>query len=198
MPARVVLGQSEPTPEASRAVRKIYGEHRSGPEGLRAEDEGQVLQAATDLASARFIAFGTWKWTVADEDRRQAVYRYFTRVRPRTSACPASRRPRRPRPPRRRPRGAHSAEIQYAMGNLDLDNRYTWEADDRKVSETMQGYFVNFIKTGNPNGPALPSWPTYDTATNYRRMRIDVLSAAEPETDRARYQALDAVSVRQP
>ncbi len=37
------------------------------------------------------------------------------------------------------PRGApHSAEIQYAMGNLDLDTRYTWEPDDRKVSETMQ------------------------------------------------------------
>ena len=92
------------------------------------------------------------------------------------------------------PRGAvHSAEIQYAMGNLDLDDRYAWEPDDRKVSETMQGYFVNFIKTGDPNGPGLPAWPAYDARTDYMRMRIDVVSRAEPEPDRARYEVLDAI-----
>ena len=97
------------------------------------------------------------------------------------------------------PRGAaHSAEIQYAMGNLDLDNRYAWEPEDRKVSETMQGYFVNFVKTGDPNGPGLPNWPPYDAQTNYMRMRIDVESKAEPETDRARYLVLDAIFARQP
>ena len=96
------------------------------------------------------------------------------------------------------PRGAaHSAEIQYAMGNLDLDNRYAWEPDDRKVSETMQGYFVNFIKTGNPNGPGLPAWPAYEAKTNYMRMRIDAVSKAEPETDRARYLVLDAIFAKQ-
>jgi para-nitrobenzyl esterase len=97
-----------------------------------------------------------------------------------------------------KPRGAaHSAEIQYAMGNLDLDHRYTWEAEDRKVSETMQGFFVNFIKTGNPNGAGLPSWPAYDPATRMR-MRIDVVSQAEPETDRARYEVLDSIAARRP
>ena len=38
------------------------------------------------------------------------------------------------------------------MGNLDLDKRYTWEPADYAVSKVMQAYFVNFIKTGNPNG----------------------------------------------
>src|ERR1039458_4340869 len=52
------------------------------------------------------------------------------------------------------PRGApHSAEIQYAMGNLDLDKRYAWEPADYEVSRTMQAYFVNFIKTGSPKFP---------------------------------------------
>jgi len=60
----------------------------------------------------------------------------------------------------------------------------------------MQGFFVNFVKTGNPNGPGLPNWPAYDAKTNYMRMRIDVVSQAESETDRARYQVLDAISVR--
>ncbi|MBE0658926.1 MAG: carboxylesterase family protein, partial [Bryobacteraceae bacterium] len=90
------------------------------------------------------------------------------------------------------PRGAaHSAEIQYAMGNLPIDPRYAWTPDDHKVSEILQSYFVNFIKTGNPNGRGLPNWPTY-SSPGYRRMRIDVTTVSEPEPERARYLTLDA------
>jgi para-nitrobenzyl esterase len=45
-----------------------------------------------------------------------------------------------------------SAEIEYAMGNLDSNNVYAWTADDHKVSKAMQEYFANFVKTGDPNG----------------------------------------------
>jgi para-nitrobenzyl esterase len=78
------------------------------------------------------------------------------------------------------------------MGNLELDRRYAWEPADYEVSRIMQGYFVNFIKTGNPNGAGLPHWPAYRPETNYQRMRIDVESRAEPEAHRDRYVALDA------
>ena len=205
MPARVVLGASEPTAESfAEAVRKLYGE--SAEQVLKVyapKTTEEVLQAATDLASARFIALGTWKWTELQmKTGGKPVYRYlYTRIRPKYLGMPGQPAPAAPEgagataPPK--PRGAaHSAEIQYAMGNLDLDTRYTWEADDRKVSESMQGFFVNFVKTGNPNGPGLPNWPAYDAKTNYMRMRIDVVSQAESETDRARYQVLDAISVR--
>jgi para-nitrobenzyl esterase len=205
MPARVVLGPSEPTAEGfAEAVRKLYGEKADAVLKVYApKTPDEVLQAATDLASARFIALGTWKWTELQlKTGGKPVYRYFyTRVRPKYLGMPGQPSPAVPEsaagmtPPK--PRGAaHSAEIQYAMGNLDLDNRYTWEPDDRKVSDTMQGYFVNFVKTGNPNGPGLPTWPTYDAKTGYLRMRLDVVSAAEPETDRARYEVLDTISAR--
>jgi para-nitrobenzyl esterase len=60
----------------------------------------------------------------------------------------------------------------------------------------MQAYFVNFIKTGNPNGPDLPEWPAYRGESNYQRMRIDAKSHAEPEEHRSRYLALDAATAR--
>ena len=203
MPARAALGQSEPTVEGfAAAVRRLYGE--SADQVLKVyapKTTEEVLQAATDLASARFISFGTWKWTELHmKTGGRPVYRYFyTRIRPKYLGMPGQPPPAPPpgMPAPAPPRGAaHSAEIQYAMGNLDLDPRYAWEPDDRKVSETLQGYLVNFIKTGDPNGPGLPKWPTYDAATNHMRMRIDVVSAVEPETDRARYAVLDALSAR--
>ena len=78
------------------------------------------------------------------------------------------------------------------MGNLELDKRYAWEPPDHEVSKTMLAFFVNFIKTGNPNGSGLPEWPAYRTDNNYQRMRIDLQSHAEPEAHRDRYLALDA------
>ena len=110
-------------------------------------------------ASSRY---GTWKWTELHmKTGGKPVYRYLyaTRASRRTSGCRASRRRRRRAWTGRgvtaaAPRGAaHSAEIQYAMGNLDLDKRYAWEPADYEVSKTMQAYFVNFIKTGNPERP---------------------------------------------
>lgn len=197
-PARSLLGAAEPTPENfAAAVEKLYGsDARKVLEVYNGSTAGEITHAAMDLASDRFISYGTWKWTELQmRTGGKPVYRYlYTRIRPKYLGIPGQ-----PPPPARSdnqsaPLGAaHSAEIQYAMGNLDLDKRYTWEPDDYKVSEIMQSYFVNFIRRGNPNGAGLPQWPAYEPKTNYMRLRIDVVAKAEPDTDRARYHVLDDV-----
>ena len=215
-----MLGQNEPTVEGFKAaIQRLYGDHADQVLKVYAPSTPEeVMQAATDLATARFIAHGTWKWTeLQAANSGKPVYRYFyTKVRPATipgrgpapAASAGGRGPDaggrgagsgrgRGAPPA--PRGAgHSVEIQYAMGNLDLDDRYAWDADDRKVSQTMQSYFANFVKTGNPNGPGLPEWPTYNAQTGYLRERIGVETKSEPEPDRERYQVLDAMLANRP
>jgi len=183
-----VLGRgNQPTPENyARAVRDIFKDRAD--EALQlypGKTDAEVQQSATDLASDRFIGAATWKWiTLHGRGGKPPVYRYFyTRPRPamrpeKGTAGPATG-------------AAHSAEIEYALGNLGTNDVYAWTSDDQKVSETFQGYVVNFVKTGNPNGPGLPNWPATNASPDQQVLRIDVDTKAAPDTYRERYLFLD-------
>jgi para-nitrobenzyl esterase len=97
-----------------------------------------------------------------------------------------------PAPPAR---GAvHSAEIEYAMGNLEGNKVYQWTPEDHKVSATMQDYFANFIKTGNPNGKGLAEWQPTGAKSPLPVMHIDVETRAEADRIRGRYLVLDSLT----
>ena len=69
-------------------------------------------------------------------------------------------------PPGQEKYGAfHSAEIAYALHTLHTWN-LQWTEDDKQLSETMSNYWVNFAKTGNPNGAGLPEWQPFDAAAS--------------------------------
>jgi para-nitrobenzyl esterase len=78
------------------------------------------------------------------------------------------------------------------MGNLHLVKEYAWTADDFKVSETMLGYFANFIKTGNPNDSKLPEWIVAKAGeTNPPVMILNTESKTVNAANDARYLFLD-------
>lgn len=67
-------------------------------------------------------------------------------------------------PPGRRSeryRAYHSAEIVYVFDALGAVDR-PWSDADRRLADLMSTYWVNFAKTGDPNGVGLPEWPRYD------------------------------------
>lgn len=51
----------------------------------------------------------------------------------------------------------HSCELWYMFGTLDRCWR-PWEDRDRKLSERMLDYWVNFMKSGNPNEAGVEVW----------------------------------------
>jgi len=199
---QALLGADKPTTATYTAtLQKLYGARAAeAQKAFPAATDAEVEQAATNLASDRFIAYSTWKWAeLQQQTGGQPVYRYLY-ARPRPAMTPemgnataglaggvvkqAANAPKTPPA-----QGAvHSAEIEYALGNLASNKVYAWTPDDYKVSKTLQTYFANFIKTGNPNSAGLPTWPQ---ASSNQVLQVDVKTQATPDKTRPRYLFLD-------
>jgi para-nitrobenzyl esterase len=89
-----------------------------------------------------------WMRQQARYAKAPAYYYYFTRV---------------PAGPAGKLLGSfHAAEIAYVFGNLGPAADDT----DRALSRQMMQYWLNFAKTGDPNGGPLKKWPRYDPASD--------------------------------
>ena len=197
----ILKGQPATAENYQKALKELYGPRADEVAKLYSgSTPDEIMDAATALAGDRFIAYSTWKWADMQLKSGAPVYRYFyARPRPAMKASLGNASPglaggvvrNSTAPPPPPARGAvHSAEIEYALGNLTKNDVYEWTADDHKVSQIMQDYFANFIKKKDPNGSGLPKWPALsskgdDSAPQV--MRIDVKTQAEADKFRARY-----------
>jgi para-nitrobenzyl esterase len=53
----------------------------------------------------------------------------------------------------------HTSEVPYALATLDAAPQRPFTDNDRRVCAITSGYWLNFVKSGYPNGPGLPHWP---------------------------------------
>jgi len=131
-------------------LKRVFGEDAGDVEALypveSADDvPGQlerVVTAACFTAPARRMAR-----SLAEQGRQPVYLYYFSR------ACPYLVE---------QGLGAtHGSDIFYVFGTAP--KRFSTEVDDR-LATAMQGAWVRFAATGDPNGGDLPTWPPYSKA----------------------------------
>ena len=93
----------------------------------------------------------------------------------------------------RPPAAFHAGEILYVFDNLPA---FPWliSEEDRALAEIASSYWVNFVKTGDPNGPNLPPWPSFRSGAI---MRLDATASAVAEDGRDRQIFLRDVAAAQ-
>ncbi len=95
----------------------------------------------------------------------------------------------------------HGGEIGFVFGTLTDRPGAPVSAEDQAVSRMAQSYWVNFAKTGDPNGKGLPAWPRHDPGKDLifdfhpdgtagaipdsRKARLDVMQLATDSGKRA-------------
>lgn len=75
----------------------------------------------------------------------------------------------------------HAAEIAYVFSNLGSGGflKKAPRPEDLQMAERISTYWVNFARSGDPNGKDLPPWPHY-SAKGAKGMIFDADSSARP------------------
>jgi para-nitrobenzyl esterase len=165
-------------------ARAIFGErteealkHYAG--GLTKADDAAARALGGDLT----IIHPTWAWIEAQKQcGRAEIFRFRFDRAPLTPQGWFGERDS-------RDAGAfHAGEIVYVFDNL---NAFPWLIDDadRALANLASSYWINFVRTGDPNGPGLPYWPSY-RAAGAPVMRLDATPEAGPEEWRERHMFL--------
>lgn len=58
----------------------------------------------------------------------------------------------------------HGVDLAYVFGNMSKSGGY--DDTDMRLSNAIMDYWVNFAKTGNPNGRGLINWPAYKSESD--------------------------------
>ena len=200
----VLYGKAPTVENLKEAARAIYGDATDQLFQLYGiNTDADVLgQPGNNLAGDIFLDYSTWKWgNMHKLTGGQPVYRYrYCHPRPdmvmkdkvaglaggvqeKTADTPAIPKAL----------GAvHSADIEYAMGTLSTNRVFDWQPEDYTISDIFSNYYVNFVKTGNPNGLGLVDWPTTNGKTVAPVLQIDVNTVVKEDPDmEKRYEIMD-------
>ena len=136
-------------------------------------DAGGEAKGALDYVySAAWFSYSHYVWSgyVVKEGRPVYEY-YFTKTNPSLSCN-------------------HAGELPYAYGNLWRYRKGIYNESDYALSDQMQRYWANFVKTGDPNGERLPVW-NMQTETEHRLLELGEVLQMREDPNLEVYEILD-------
>jgi para-nitrobenzyl esterase len=96
----------------------------------------------------------------------------------------------------RSPFGAgHGSEVSFVFNTLDAPRfgppSKPTEAE-YELAQKMNQYWINFAKTGNPNGTGLPNWPAYNKQNqDMLDIELDGKIISKPDPRKARFDVIE-------
>ena len=136
-------------------VRRAFGSRADAVLKLYpAANDAQARKASHDLyRDINYTDHRTWARLQAATGKAPTYLYVFSQVPPHPSGNGNN--------PIAEAGAIHFSDVIYSFDNLRMQDRL-WTAADRKAADTLAAYWVNFARSGNPNGAGLPEWPAYN------------------------------------
>ncbi|MFD2792413.1 carboxylesterase/lipase family protein [Promicromonospora vindobonensis] len=166
------------TPEEYRAtVQEDHGEDLEAFLDLYpGETEEQVFDSMLQAQVDRAFTRATYRWARLQTQSGQApAYLYFFTHTP-------------PGEDQEEYGAYHGAELMYAFDNLGVDGPADYGEADHLLRDHLSGYWLNFVRTGDPNGAELPVWSTFaDVPEQVMQFGVPSGMTARPRPDAIDY-----------
>jgi para-nitrobenzyl esterase len=144
--------------------------------------DAQARQARLDMERDLRFGWDMWAWArlQASAGAQPVFFYHFTQTPPFPPTSPYAGWG-----------ASHFAELWYVFDHLD-QSPWPWRASDRRLADQMSSYWVNFARSGDPNGPGLPKWPRF-TPIGGRVLYLGDPIHTGPVADTGTLQAYDAL-----
>jgi para-nitrobenzyl esterase len=137
--------------------------------------DAEAARSSTELSRDSMFGWSTWTWARLQSEKGtgKAFEYYYDHHAPDANGA------------------GHGSDVPYAFQTLGGGPQGDPKPEDLKLSDMISSYWVNFAKSGDPNGPDLPEWPAF-TENDQKVMVFDSEPSARPVPNLEKLKAFDA------
>ncbi len=169
-------GNRNITPEEfEKQIKSQYGPHAQAI--LSAHPHSTDAEAAKASRGVRqsSSSWNTWTWArLQSQKGKGKAFEYLFDYHPGSTDVGSG----------------HGSDVPYAFQTLG-GGRGKPKPEDLKLSDIISSYWINFAKSGDPNGPGLPGWPAF-AENDLKVMMFDATPSARPLPNLDKVKVFDA------
>jgi para-nitrobenzyl esterase len=159
-----------------KQIKSQYGPHADAILSVYPHStDAEAARSTTELSRESTFSWSTWTWArlQTQKGKGKAFEYYYDYHAPNVDGS------------------GHGSDVPYAFQTLSGGRGGAPKPEDLKLSDMISSYWVNFAKTGDPNGPGLPKWPAF-AENDQQAMVFDAAPSARPVPNLDKIKAFDA------
>jgi para-nitrobenzyl esterase len=159
-----------------KQVKSQYGPHADAILSVYPHStDAEAAKSTKELSRESTFSWSTWTWArlQSEKGKGKAFEYYYDYHAPNVDGS------------------GHGSDVPYAFQTLSGGRGGAPKPEDLKLSDMISSYWVNFAKSGDPNGPGLPKWPAF-TENDQKAMVFDASPSARPMPNLNKLKAYDA------
>jgi len=169
-------GKSITAAQFENQIKSQYGPHADAIlSAYPHSTDAEAAKSSKEISRESTFSWSTWTWArmQSKQGKGKAFIYYYDYHAPNVDGS------------------GHGSDVPYAFQTLSGGRGDAPKPEDLKLSDVISSYWVNFAKSGDPNGPGLTQWPAFKE-NDQQAMVFDATPGARPVPNLDKLKAFDA------